>query len=69
VDIIVPGFGQEPRNESPGEAQVRLASWLIDVAGIFKVHFYPFEQTALAKAVGPFIRRWPALAKWKAPKK
>lgn len=66
--MTVPNPYLEPRDESPGEAQQRLAAWLILVAGIFKVKFHPFEREGLAKALGPFIRRWPKLAKWKAPR-
>ena len=61
----IPG-GDLPRPESPGEAQVRLADWLAILAGIFGITFYPFEKEALAKALGPFIRKWPILADWKA---
>lgn len=62
----IPG-GEEPREESPGEAQVRFASWLKSLCKIFGVSFYPFEEEALAKVAGAFIRRWPKLGKWKAP--
>lgn len=64
----IPG-GEEPREESPGEAQVRLASWVKILVGFFGVRFRPFEEEALAKALGPFIRRWPGIAEWEAPKK
>ncbi len=61
--------GETPRVESLGEAQVRWASWFKSLFAIFGVKFYPFEEEAMAKVCGAFIRRWPALGKWKAPKK
>lgn len=60
---------EKPRDESPGEAQVRLADWFISLVGFFGIRYYPFEREAQAKAMGAWIRRWPALGKWKAPKK
>ena len=62
---MIPSFGQEERrDESPGEAEVRLAEWLAMLAGLAGVRFYPFEKEALAKAIGPFIRKWPQLKEW-----
>ena len=66
---FVPESVREQRDESPGEAAVRLADWLAMIAWIFGVRFYPFERVSLAKALGPVIRRWPQIAEWKAPKK
>lgn len=66
---FVPPNIEKPRDESPGEAQVRLAAWFITLVGFLGVRYYPFEREAQAKAMGPWLRRWPALAKWKAPKK
>jgi hypothetical protein len=63
----IPG-GDQPRDESPGEAQVRLASWFKAVLKAFGVSLYPFEEEALAKVCGAIIRRWPRMGKWKAPK-
>lgn len=63
---IVPPFKEE-RNESPGEAQIRLAAWIALLAGIFGLRFYSFEREALAKALGPVIRKWPQIARWKTP--
>lgn len=68
-EIGPPSFGSDPpkaRTESPGEAQVRLAAWWKSLWMIFGVRFYPFEEEALAKVAGAYIRRWPKLAKWKA---
>ena len=59
---------QQPRIESVGEAQVRLASWIKSALMLFRVKLYPFEEEALAKVMGAFIRRWPRLGKWKSPK-
>ena len=59
----------KPRDESPGEAQIRLADLFIVLAGFFKINYYPFEREAQAKAMGPWLRRFPWLAKWKAPQK
>ena len=64
----IPG-GDQPRDESIGEANRRWASWLKSLFAIFGVKMYPFEEEGLAKAFGAFIRRWPSLGKWKAPKK
>jgi len=64
----IPG-GTQPRNESPGEAQIRFGAWLKVFFGIFGVRFYPFEEEALAIVAGAFIRKWPSLGKWKAPTK
>lgn len=63
-----PAHDDGPRKETPGEAQVRLASWIVLVLGLVGVRYYPFEEEAMAKAVGPLIRRFPWLGKWKAPK-
>jgi hypothetical protein len=68
----VAGFGptlEEPREESPGEAQVRLAEWFVTLVGFFGIRYYPFEREAQAKAIGPWIRRWPRLAKFGMKKK
>lgn len=66
-----PTFGdnEKPREESPGEAQIRLSLWLVTLMGLLRIRYYPFEQEALAKAIGPWIRRWPSLAEWEKPKK
>lgn len=62
-----PTFGENPkRREAPGEAAVRLASWWQTVWGLLGVKFYLFEQKALQKVAGAYIRRWPKLARWKA---
>jgi hypothetical protein len=58
----IPG-GVKPRDESPGEAAIRLASWGSLVLSIFGVRLYPFEVEALAKVAGGLLRRWPDLAK------
>jgi hypothetical protein len=63
----IPG-GEQPREESPGEAAQRLASWIVIVGHLFGLRFHPFEREALAKVAGVFIRRFPVLAEWKAPK-
>lgn len=63
-----PAFKDGPRKETPGEAQVRLASLVVLVLGLVRVRFYPFEVEALASAMGPVLRRFPWLSKWKAPK-
>lgn len=62
----IPG-GDQPRVESKGEANQRLASWIVLALGVFGVRFYEFEREALAKAVGGIVRRWPSVGKWKAP--
>jgi hypothetical protein len=66
----IPG-GNETRPEAPGEAQVRLASWIANVlrGWPFKIKIYKFEEEALAKFLGSIQRRWPAVGKWGAPKK
>lgn len=61
-------FGEEPRKESPGEAQQRVASWFLDIWRTFGVKFTETHQQAAAVLAGPFLKRWPWLAKWKAPK-
>lgn len=64
----IPG-GDKPREESPGEAQIRIADWFITLVGFFGIKYHHFEREAQAKAMGPWVRRFPRLAKWKAPKK
>jgi hypothetical protein len=64
----IPG-GEQPRVESRGEAQVRLASWVTSVLRIFRVKPYPSEEQALALFLACIIRRWPVFSKWKAPGK
>jgi hypothetical protein len=65
----VPG-GEQPRAESKGEAQVRLASWICNVlrGWPLKVTVYDFEEESLAKFLGAINRRWPVVGKWGAPK-
>ena len=60
-----PAHDDGPRKETPGEVQVRLASWIKLVLGFVGIKFYPFEEEALAKAMGPVIRRFPWLKTWK----
>jgi hypothetical protein len=64
----IPG-GEKPRAESKGEAQVRLASWVIAVLRLFRVKPYPKEEEHLAFFLACIIRRWPYFAQWKAPQK
>jgi hypothetical protein len=64
----IPG-GDEPRPEAVGEAQIRLADWVVTVLRLFGIRPHPFETEGLAKFCGAIIRRWPFLAKWKAPTK
>jgi hypothetical protein len=65
---MIPNPYADPRQESPGEAQMRLASWFKALFALLGVRLYRFEEEALAKVMGAFIRKWPALGKWKAPK-
>jgi hypothetical protein len=64
----IPG-GEQPRVESKGEAQIRLASWVIAVLRLFRVKPYPKEEEHLAFFLACIIRRWPYFAQWKAPQK
>ena len=59
----------EEREESTGEARQRLASWFISFWRIFGVKFDERHREAAAVLSNPFIKRWPILGKWKAPKK
>jgi hypothetical protein len=71
----MPGFetnspgGDGPRPESSGEAQVRLADWVVMILRLFGLRPYPYEVEGLAKFMGALIRRWPKFAQWKAPSK
>jgi hypothetical protein len=68
----IPG-GEQPREESVGEAQYRLADWTIIALGAIGLgkppRFYPFERDGLAKAWGPVLRRWPWLKTWAMKRK
>lgn len=72
----MPTFGEpdtpapfhEDRIESPGEAQQRLGSWWLDIWRAFGVEFNESHQQAAAVLAGPYLKRWPILKKWKAPK-
>jgi len=66
---VIPNPYREERNESKGEAQVRLASWFKALFGLFGINIYAHEEEALATVMGALIRRFPGLGKWKAPKK
>jgi hypothetical protein len=66
---MIPNPYENARDESPGEAQIRLASWFKALFVLLGVRLYPFEEEALAKVMGALIRKWPALRRWKAPKK
>lgn len=59
----------EPRDESVGEANVKIASWFIAVAAFFRVQFHDYEKEALEKAMGAFVRRWPSLRKFNTEEK
>jgi len=63
-----PTFGEEPRQESPGEAHRRLGAWWLSIWRLFGVKFSSRHEDAAAILAGPFIKRWPRLGKWKAPK-
>jgi hypothetical protein len=60
----------EQRDESRGEAQVRLASWVCGVlrGWPLRMNVYNFEEQGLAKFLGAINRRWPAVGKWGAPR-
>lgn len=62
----IPG-GDSPRAEATGEAQIRLADWIVMVLRLFGVKPYPFEVDGLAKFLGAIVRRWPKFAEWKKP--
>lgn len=66
-DSQIPG-GDDPRAESPGEAQYRLAALFISFWRIFGVKFTEHHREAAALLFGPFLHRWPWLGKIKAPK-
>ena len=66
-----PRFGDdEPRKESPGEAQRRVASWFLSIwqAYPMSLKFNSKHHDAAAILAGPFIKRWPFIGTWKAPK-
>jgi hypothetical protein len=48
----------EPRDESVGEANIKISEWIISVCMFFGITFYKFEKEALYKAVGPFVRKF-----------
>ena len=66
----IPG-GDQPRDESKGEAQVRLASWICNVlrGWPFKMIIYRFEEEGLASFIGCVNRKWPSAGKWGAQSK
>lgn len=61
-------FGDQSRKESVGEAQRRLGLWWLSIWKIFGVKFDSRHEDAAAILAGPFIKRWPRLKGWKAPK-
>lgn len=64
----IPG-GKQPRRESKGEAQIRLASWICGVlrGWPFKMKISFFEEDGLADFLGAVNRKWPAVGRWGAP--
>lgn len=61
-----PEHWQEPRIESRGEAQQRLANWICNVLRGWPIFMtiHNFEQQGLAQFLGAVARRWPVTARW-----
>ena len=56
-----PTFGEDPRKESPGEAQQRLASLLRTLLTLAGITLTENERQALAVVLGAVMRAYPAL--------
>lgn len=70
-DGFYPAGWEQPRVESKGEAQQRLANWICNVlrGWPFFMVIHQYEQDSFAKFLAAVVRRWPGVGKWKAPTK